>query len=167
MTDKVFSATATEIPGMRVTYQIAIGDGRTVAYEAAVDSTIAREDLDELLDRCGDAAERRQAVFELPLVRASLWSNRQLLATERVSRARAQAESEGRVAQLSRGRRADVPLPPSDVNRIAQYDARLLQIEAQIKSAEARIPYLEAIIARREPPDLFPELAADMREAAE
>jgi hypothetical protein len=154
------------VGAMAVTYQITIGDGRTMAFETAVDATVAREDLDGLLDTMGGAAERRQAIFELPLVKANLFANRELLADQEKGRANAIANLQAHVEIRSRGSRPQAQPVPSDVNAVAQFDDRIAKIKAQIKTAELRIPYLEALIDRRDPPDLFPELA-DRREAAE
>jgi hypothetical protein len=154
--------TALPVGAIAVTYQITIGEGRTIAYETAVDSTVDRPELDEILDLVGGAAERRQAIFELPLQKASLRANRELLDLQHKAKRRAEADVSAREAVRGRGGRSVEP-KPSDVNAIAQFDERIAKIQAQIKLAEQQIPYLEALIAREEPPELFPEL----REAAE
>ena len=41
-----------------------------------------------------------------------------------------------------------------------------MEINGQIEGARAAIPYLEAVIAGRDPPELYP-VANDQREAAE
>lgn len=151
----------TPVPGLRVTYQMQIGDGRVIAYEAALDSTCSRGDLDELLDRCGGAAERRQAMYELPMVKAGLYTNRELLAAQRKARAETHAQAVARHQRLQEGRRNVVPMAQPDANAIAQFDQRILDLLRQIRNAELRIPYLEAIIAGREPPELFPEAELD------
>lgn len=158
---------ATPVPGLRVTYQMQIGDGRVIAYEAAVDSTIDRQDLDELLDRCGGAAERRQAVYELPMVRAGLYTNRELLAAQRKARATTHAQAMARHHSQQQGRRNVIPMAAPDANAIAQFDQRILDLQRQIRNAELRIPYLEAVIARQPPPELFPEAEPEPVEAAE
>jgi hypothetical protein len=69
----------------------------------------------------------------------------------------------GRVIQ----RRGGAVEMPQDVNALAQFDQRIMEINGQIEGARAAIPYLEAVIAGEEPPELYPDAANDQREAAE
>lgn len=143
---------------MRITYQIALGEGETIAYEVGEDTGIDRAGLDQVLDLIGGAAARRKAMFELPFHEARLFKNRQLLVSQRHERAKADAQADARVALRSQGRRSQVERMPQDINTVAQFDGRILEIEKTIKSDEMRIPYLKAIIAGETPPPLFPEL---------
>lgn len=155
------------IPGVEITYQATLIDGKQLAFVLAEDATISREDLDELLDRYVGASRRQQAIEELPLVRANLSSNRKLLLLQRRERAKAEGGSHARMALVGSARRNPRPMPVGDENAVAQFDARIAQIETQIKHAELRIPYLEALIDRREPPDPSGFVSQDMAEAAE
>lgn len=151
MVDKV-EVRATEIPGMQITFQGPLGpDGLGIAFQVAVDSTIDRRDLDELLDRVGGARRRQAAMEELPIVRQSLAANLKLLETAKREKEVHIARMQGRVTQLGARRRGEVANSPQDVNALSQHDQRILQIEGQIAGAQERIPYLEALIDRREP----------------
>lgn len=154
------------IAGMKVTYQIQIGDGRGIAFEAAVEVGYPREMLNELLDRIGGAAERRQALYELPMVKAGLHANKELLKSQREERAKTHALVMAKLQHIKerdpRGRDREMPAP--DANAVAQFDGRILDLQRQIKNAELRIPYLEAIIAGEDPPELFPEAMAEAAE---
>lgn len=145
--DKMMSVRAIEVPGMTIEFQGPIGaDGLGVGFRVAVDSTIGREDLDELLDRVGSARRRQAAIEELPLLQQSLNASLKLLDTAKRERAKHEAQMNGRVAQLAARRRADVQVTPQDVNALSQHDQRILQIEGQIAGARERIPYLEDLI---------------------
>lgn len=146
-----------EIPGMKITYQAQAGDGRMIAYEIAEDRTIDKRDLDDLFDRIGGAVERQQAKFELPLVEANLFANRELLRSQRRERANAEARAEAKIAHLNVARRKPVEIAQQDANSLSQFDQRIVDLERQIKNAERRIPYLKALIAGETPPSLFPE----------
>lgn len=154
-----FRMVPTPISGMKIAYQVPVGEGSVIAYEAAVDTTIDTADLNELLDRIGNAAERRRAIYELPMVKAGLYANRQLLTSQREERAKVFATAQAKLQAMQQGRRNVVPMAMPDVNAIAQFDNRILDLQRQIKAAELRIPYLEAVIAGEEPPELFPEAA--------
>ena len=155
--EKVVEVRATEVPGMRVTFQGPLSpDGLGIAFEAAVDSTTSRADLDELLDRIGGARRRQAAIEELPIVQQSLHANRELLKTARREKAAHEARMGGRIATLSGKRRSEVMPNMQDQNALAQHDNRILQIEEQIERAKARIPYLEALRDGKEPPDPWP-----------
>ncbi len=149
-----------EIPGMRVTIQGPISpDGQTLAFELPVDEAMAinQAALDERLDVLTSATRRQRAIEELPLTLASLATNRQLYREEEKRRAAHIAGMNARVAQRSQGRRVEALPNPADANSLAQFDQRLAQIDGQIKLAQNRIPYLRALIAREEPPELYPE----------
>lgn len=163
--DRTFSVPATAIPGMRVTYQVQIGDGQAIAYEIGMDATSSRADLDELFDRVGGAAARRKAVFDLPLTRLSLHGARQMLESQRKERAKAVATQEMHVLRMSENRRSQAQATQVDVMAVAQFDQRIMQLERQIVQDERMVLYLEAIVAGEEPPELFP--ANDIRLAAE
>ncbi len=168
MTDKAIEVRATEIPGMRVTFQGPISpDGVGMAFEMVADSTIHPDDLNKSLDMMFDARRRLAAREELPIVKQSLHANTLLLKTAELDRARHKAQMTGRVEKIAPRRRDQVEPNPQDVNALSQHDQRILQIAGQIEGARARIPYLEAIIEGREPPELFPEAANDTAMAAE
>jgi hypothetical protein len=150
---------------MKVTYQVALGDGQAIAYEAGVDMTIHRKDLDELLDRIGGAAARRKAIFDLPLTQLSLNGARQMLAQQRKERAKAVATQEAHIQRMSANRRNPAQATQVDVMAVAQFDQRIMQLERQIVQDERMVEYLQAIIAGEDPPELFP--ATDIRMAAE
>ncbi len=154
----VMMPAAIAVPGLKIAYQIQIGEGQALAYEAAIDSAATRPELDDLLDRLGSAAERRKAIHDLPFHRARLAQNLELLPKLRQDLAKAQARGAAVVAQKSANRRQEVPMLPQDQNAISQLEQRLLETEKTIQNDRLRIPHLQAIIAGREPPDMFPEL---------
>jgi hypothetical protein len=164
--DRTFSVPAIAIPGMRVTYQVQIGDGQTIAYEVGVDATIAREDLDELFDRVGGAAARRKAVFDLPLTELSLAGAKAMLVQQRKAHAAAVATQEAHIQRMSENRRNQAQATQVDVMAVAQFDQRIMQLERQIVQDTRMVEYLKAIIAGETPPELFPA-ANDMAMAAE
>ncbi len=99
-------------------------------------------------------------------MRQSLYANTKLLAKARVEKANALANV--RASRPAKERRLQPMTTPAETSTAAQHDQRILQIEGQIEGARARIPYLEAIIAREEPPELYPDPeAANDRMAAE
>jgi len=152
------------VPGMQITFQAPLSpDGKGINFVLALPAEITEGDLDLRLDLIGKATRRQQAIEELPIVKQSLYSNLKLLQTARKEHAAAQARHEAKAAARNKNLRNQVELP-SD---LAQHDARILQIEGQIAGARTRIPYLEAIIAGREPPELFPLSANDKAEAAD
>jgi hypothetical protein len=165
VSDQTFSVPATAIPGMKVTYQIQLGDGQGIAYEIGVDSTIDRLALDELFDRIGGAAARRKAIFDLPLTQLSLNGAKQMLAQQHKERAKAVATQEMHVLRMSENRRNQAQATQVDVMAVAQFDQRIMQLERQIVQDERMVAYLQAIIAGKEPPELFP--VTDIRLAAE
>jgi hypothetical protein len=158
MSDPVYSVPAIAVPGLKIAYQIQIGEGQAIAYEAAVDSTLGRRDLDELLDRIGGAAERRKAMYDLPFHKARLAQNLELL--PRLQRELAEAQAKAAAAQVQkRGERVrEVPMTPQDMTAIGQIANRISETEKTIANDYLRIPYLGALIEGRPPPDLFPEL---------
>ena len=168
MTDKAIEVRATEVPGMKIVFQGPLGpDGLGVSFEIAEARDISREDLDELLDRVSGARRRQQAMEQLPLEKQRLSANLKLLKTAEVDRARHKAQMQGRMDRIGARRRGEIEPAPQDVNALSQHDGRILEINGQIEGARAAIPYLEAIIAGREPPELYPETANDTQMAAE
>lgn len=133
-------------PGMKIAYQVQIGDGQMIAYEAAVDADATRPELDSLFDRMGGAAQRMQAKIDLPLRRASLEQNRNALS--RLERELAQAVSarDANYAVVNRNRNREVPPRPDLINAVSQAQSRLNECRYAIESGEAYIPYLEAIV---------------------
>ncbi len=153
------------IPGMQITFQSPLSpDGKGLNFVIACESTIASGDLDQRLDLIAAAVRRQQAVEELPIVKQSLSANLKLLKTAKKEQATAVARHEAKAATRNKGLRNQVELPASD---LVQHDNRILQIEGQIAGAQTRIPYLEALIEGREPPELFPVSAKDQAEAAD
>lgn len=168
MSDTVVSFPASiAVPGLKIAYQFQIGEGRMLAYEAAADSTVHTDDLNKLLDTMRDAGERQKAFHDLPFHQARLAQNRELLPKRKRELQEVVSQAHARVAARSSTRRGDVPVRPEDNNAIMQHETRVAELEATIRSDELRVPYLQAIIAGREPPDLFPELGEDARMAAE
>jgi hypothetical protein len=171
MTEKAVEVRAIEIPGMQIKFTAPFSpDGDGIEFVVAVDSTIDRADLDELLDRIRSAHDRQAAIKELPLLRQNLHGNRNLLRMARREKAAHEAGMSARYAQLRAGGhgrgRSEVQANPQDVNALSQHDQRIIKIEEEIKRAEARVPYLEAIVAGKEPPDPF-AAANDTQMAAE
>jgi hypothetical protein len=167
MTDKAIEVRATEVPGMQIEFQGPIGpDGLGVGFRIAVDATISLEDLNIQLDIVAKATRRQRAMEQLPLEKQRLSANLKLLKTAEQDRARHKAQMSGRVIQ----RRGGAVEMPQDVNALAQFDQRVMEINGQIEGARAAIPYLAAVIAGEEPPELYPEVSddiADRLEAAE
>jgi hypothetical protein len=164
MTDKAIEVRATEVPGMQIEFQGPIGpDGLGVGFRIAVDATISLEDLNIQLDIVAKATRRQRAMEQLPLEKQRLSANLKLLKTAEIDRARHKAQMSGRVIQ----RRGGSVEMPQDVNALAQFDQRIMEINGQIEGARAAIPYLESVIAGEEPPELYPDAANDQREAAE
>jgi hypothetical protein len=167
MSDKVVEVRATEIPGMRIKFSAPISpDGAGMEFEVGVDATIDRPELDLLLDTVASARRRQAAIEELPLERQGLYRNSELLKIARREKAAHEARMGARLTALGARRRGEVMPNPQDVNALSQHDNRIMQIEEQIERAKARIPYLEALIDNREPPDYLPA-ANDGRMAAE
>ena len=164
--DKYKGMQAIAVPGMRITLQGPISpDGKTMAWEIVEDQTADAASLDELMDRAWGVQRRQSAIEELPIVRESLFKNQKLIITARKERAMAVASMEAARDRTPR-RNLQANQNPQDAQRLLQYDTRVLQIEEQIILCEARIPYLEAIIARKEPPEPLP-LLRDVSEAAD
>jgi len=162
--DKAIEVRATEVPGMQIEFQGPIGpDGLGVGFRIAADATISLEDLNIQLDVVAKATRRQRAMEQLPLEKQRLSANLKLLKTAEIDRARHKAQMSGRVIQ----RRGGAVEMPQDVNALAQFDQRVMEINGQIEGARAAIPYLEAVIAGKEPPELYPDAANDQREAAE
>lgn len=151
---------ATAVPGMRITLQFPISpDGKTIAWEIVEDQTAEADHLDELTERAWSVTRRLSALEELPIIEASLYKCQKLLVTARKERAMAVAQAEAARDRSPRRNPKDAA-NPQDMQRITQYDARVLQIEEQIIVDEARIPYLKAIIARQPLPSALPVLHA-------
>ncbi len=166
--DKAIEVRATEVPGMKIVFQGPLGpDGLGIAFEVAEARDISREDLDELLDRVAGARRRQEAMEKLPLEKQRLSMNLKLLRLAEVERARHKAQMTGRVEQLGARRRGAVEPAPQDTNALAQHDHRIMEINGHIEGARAAIPYLLAIIAGEEPPELYPDAANDTAMAAE
>ena len=151
--------------GIGITYQFTLDGAQTLAFEIAAASTMPRADLDEILDRIGGAAERRQAILEMPICKMNLLTNLRMLENQREGRAKAVAEAKARAEVRSINRRNPVQMAQGDENAIAEFDKRIMQIEGSIKTGRMRIPYLEALIERRPPPDLFPDVPPDYETA--
>ncbi len=159
MSDRVFTSAGVPIPGMRIVYQQPIGpDGRGISFEVAEDATISKEDLNEMLDRVSGAARRLSAIEELPLIKGKLLTDRELLKDEERRLREAGARLESHVTLLSVNRRKEAMPPESDTRAIAQLDQAVSDRRSAIRNSELRIPYLQALIDGRTPPELFPEL---------
>ena len=170
MTDKAIEVRATEIPGMRISYQGPVdADGRGLSFEIIADQTIAREDLDEVLDRVAEASRRQMAFDQLRISKEKLRASKLQLDMALKERARAYAILEGHVQKLSQVRRGQVQATAQDAKSVQQWDETIITARNEITLAEWRIPYWEAIRDRREPPEL-PEIqgaANDTQMAAE
>lgn len=160
-----------KIPGMQVTFQSPLSpDGKGINFVLACDALINPKALDERLDVIAAAARRQAAFEELPIVKQSLYANRRLLETARKERAKQAAALHHKLELVQAGRRGQADPTkhaPQDVNALAQHDNRILQIEGQIEGASARLPYLQAIIEGRDPPELFPDEGQPERDAAD
>lgn len=154
----VISVPAIAVPGLKIAYQMQVAEGRMIAYEAAVDSTTGKDDLNELLDRIGDAAERQKAKHDLPFHQARLAQNKEALPKLRKERAEAFALAAAEQQRRQGNRSKIVEIGPNHQQTLKQYDDRIIETEKTIRNDELRIPYLRAIIAGEELPDLFPEL---------
>ena len=156
-----------EIPGMQITFGGPLSpDNKGLTFVLAADALIPELELNDRLDVVGRAFRRQAAIEELPIIKQSLYANRKLLATARAEKAAHEARMGGRVEQLGARRRGAVQATPQDVNALSQHDQRILQIQGQIEGAEARIPYLQALVDGEKPPELFPS-ANDTAMAAE
>ncbi len=152
------------VAGLALTYQATLIDGKTLAFETAVDATMAREDLDGALDDWIGACRRQQAIEELPLVKAGLYANKATLRDQERARAKLGAEIDARQVIERRNKR---PVPEGATAGLQQFEQPIQRLKAAIATSSARIPYLEAIIARKEPPELFPQPARDQEDAAD
>ena len=126
MSDPVYSQMIA-VPGMKIAYHFQIAEGQMIAYEVAEDRTASLEDLNELLDRMGDAAARQKAKHDLPFARLRLKQNREKLAKAERALHEAIAKQEAHIQQLAQSRRNQngaQPLP-TDINAVtqAQHDA--------------------------------------------
>lgn len=157
MSDQVVSVPAIAVPGLKISYGLQLSDGVSLVYEAAVDSTIAKEDLNELLDRLSGATERQRAIRELPRARDRLAKNLSVLPQARRRVAQAEAQASAHIAQLSQTRRKDVPMLTTDVNETKAANDALAILLQTIELDRLAIAYFEATIDGREPP-LPPEL---------
>ena len=167
------------IGGLGITYQATLIDGKQLAFETAIDNTVDREELDRTLDTFIGAAKRQQAIEELPLVKEALSVNLATLRQKETERAQAIAAQDARAAlsemERPRGTRrhagnANQPLTAGGPDAaVMQANQMIEALKAKIAAARARIPYLQAIIDRREPPDPFPQklTAADLEDAAD
>ena len=165
--EKVVQVRATEIPGMRIIYQTPLADdGKGISYEAAVDTTISQDDLDELLDRVSEASRRQMAFDQIRISKESLHAAKKKLANALTERAHAIAMLNRHVERMSVNRRGPVDPTTQDANSVKQWDETVAAARNDIVLAEWRIPYWEAIRDRKTPPEL-PEIANDRLEAAE
>jgi|SRR6185436_1526707 len=146
---------------MQITYQITIGEGRTLAFEIGEDTEIGRDGLDATLDLVAKAVDRQKAVYDLPFQEKQLQQCREALIVARRRRADADAALNAHVTQLSATRRNNVQPLQSDVNAVAEFDKTILNLEAAIKANELLIPHLRAVIAGEDPPSLTPEVAEE------
>lgn len=151
------------IGALGITYQAELLPGKTLAFETHVDRTMDRAELDEVLDTCIGAAKRQAAIEELPLVYQSLHANRLRLKEEEQKLARIETGMKARDAlrQMERPhgtRRPQAPAPENgDEAQIAQFTQTIANLRSAIRAGEARVPYLKALIERREPPEQFPQ----------
>ncbi len=152
------------VAGLGLTYQGTLLDGQTLAFETTVDATMDRKDLDDCLDAWIGACDRQQAKKELPLVKAGLYANKATLRDQERAKAKLAAEIDARQVIERRNKR---PTPEGATAGLQQFDQRIQQLKAAIATSSARIPYLEAIIARKEPPELFPQPDRDLEDAAD
>jgi hypothetical protein len=153
MSDPVYSQMIA-VPGMKIAYHFQIAEGQMIAYEVAEDRTASLQDLNELLDRMGDAASRQKAKHDLPFARLRLKQNREKLAKAERALHEAVAKQEAHIQQLAQSRRNQngaQPLP-TDINAVTQAQTTLQGIVDTIRFDELEIPRLEAIIAGRPPP---------------
>lgn len=172
MSDKK-TAVLTEVaaaPAMKIVFQRPLSpvDGHGISFEFFEDVTLERAYLDELLDKMSGASERLMLIDELPRLKQLRLVKIEMLKEQRKARAEAQARIEAHVFKFSHDRQGNprrqaAEPPPADMNAIAQYDKRIADLTQELKTIEHRIPYAEAVIAGRTPPDEFPELqeAAD------
>ncbi len=142
---------------LRITYQIQLMEGQTIAFEIGEDTDIGPAGLKDILALVSGAAAVERAKVDLPMHKARLFSNREQLHRERRRLADAEARMQANVVTMSRGRNNPVSATPQDVNTVAQFNQAITNLEATIRNDELRIPYLEAIIDGRDPPELFPE----------
>ena len=155
-------------PQMKITYQTPLGgDGKGISFELAVDAKIDKGALDILLDIPIEAARRQWAIEQLPNVKADLFVNKKLLADQRKGRAAALARQQENVLRFNVNRRREGQPLPADEAAVAQFDARIMDIQGHIEAAYKRIPHLEAIIRGETPPELFDEDDDAEREAAD
>jgi len=154
LSDPVVSVSGIAVPGLKVAFHIQLTDGAVLDYEAAVDQTLCREDLDELLDRLGGAAERQRAIRELPLCRNRLAKNLRLLPNRRADVAKAKADATAHITIMNANRRNQRDeMPMTDVQAVKGAVDALNITEQTIELDKLMIAYYEAIIDRRDPPD--------------
>ncbi len=142
---------------MQITYQITIGEGRTLAFEIGEDTDIGSEKLNQTLDLVSQATARQKAEYDLPFQEQQLIQCRETLVATRKKRAQAAATLEAHVTQMSLKRSSNVQPLQSDVNAVAEFDKTITNLEAAIKANELLIPRLKAIIAGETPPSLLTE----------
>ena len=122
------------VGALGITYQATLIDGKTLAFEMAIDGTMDRESLDGELDKLTGAAKRQQAIEELPLVRQSLHTNLATLAEMKRQRAVAAANVQGRVSAANAGRRNPRPVVAgSDEANLKQLDQKVEQYEVTVR----------------------------------
>lgn len=167
MSVDVEKRTGVAIGGLGITYQATLIDGRTVAFETAIDLTATQADIDDVLDVIAAATKRQQAIEELPAVRDALSFTLAQLASMKKQRAALVAGHQAKHSAMNANRRNPKPLEAGSTDaNLAQIDQTIAATEQKIRVAKARIPYLEAIRDRREPPDPFPQYSEDAAEAA-
>lgn len=152
-----------EIPGMKVAYHFPITPegGRALSYEAAVDSTIGQEDLNDMLDTMRVAAERQKAIHDLPFHKMRLVQNRAKLPAREKELALMTANAQAKANRNATNRRTQLDVNPADQQNIAKLESALADLVATIAADEGEIPRLEAIIAGREPPAELSAIAAE------
>lgn len=142
------------VPGLKVAYHFQISEaGRALSYEAGVDSTISREELDALLDTIRGASERQKAIHDLPFHKMRLVQNEAKLPARRKELAVAIAGAQAKANRAaSRERRNELQVNPADQQNIAKMEGALADLVATIEADRMEIPRLQAIIDGREPP---------------
>lgn len=163
--------TGLAIGALGITYQAELLPGKTIAFETSVDRTMDREELDGFMDTFIGAAKRQAAIEELPLVIQALHANRQQLKDEEKKRAGLvagmQARQDLRAIERPRGTHRAQPIENGDQANLMQQDQAISRLKAAIRAAEARVPYLKALIARQDPPEPLPIAVEDEEGAAE
>lgn len=153
MSDKVVDLSGFPVPGMKVAYHFQISEtGRALSYEAAVDSTIGREDLNDMLDTMREAGERQKAFHDLPFHQMRLAQNQAKLPMRKKELSLAVAAAQAKATRHASSRRTEMTVGPSDQQNIAKLESAVADLEAVIEADRLEIPRLQAIIDGREPP---------------